>query len=147
MSNLAKALRQNQTETEKKLWLYLRSRQMVGYKFRRQQPIGPYVVDFCCLKKRLILELDGGQHTSQIEADKRRTQFLEKEGFRVIRFWDNEIFQNREGVLEKIVEFINHPHPALSPQGRGKEKKGSKEEKVPPVLPSPLAGEGRVRGK
>ena len=110
----------------------------MGYKFRRQQPVGRYVVDFCCLGKKLIIELDGGQHASQIKADRQRTKFLESEGFQVVRFWDNEVFQNLNGVIEKILECINHPHPALgtapsapqvpralraaSPQGRGKKE-------------------------
>jgi len=122
---LAQALRYNQTDTEQRLWLYLRSRQLSGHKFRRQHVIGSYIVDFCCLDRKLIIELDGGQHASQAEADKQRTKFLESEGFRLVRFWDNEVFQNIDGVLEKILELLDHPHPALSPPGRGKEKGAS----------------------
>jgi very-short-patch-repair endonuclease len=95
----ARTLRQNQTEAEKKLWSVLRRRALDGHYFRRQRPIGPYFVDFVCAKKKLIIELDGGQHAIQVAADARRTAFLEKQGYRVLRFWNNDVLTNLEGCL------------------------------------------------
>jgi very-short-patch-repair endonuclease len=91
------------------MWWLLRSGKFQGYKFRRQQPIGPYIVDFCCLRSKLIIELDGGQHAIHIKQDEVRTEFLEREGFKVVRFWDHEVFKNAEGVLDVILERLNEP--------------------------------------
>jgi very-short-patch-repair endonuclease len=90
------------TEVEKKLWQILRRKQFAGYRFRRQAPIGPYVVDFFCPKAKLIIELDGGQHADRAEHDRRRTDFLTRAGYRVLRFWNNELNQNEHGVLTLI---------------------------------------------
>lgn len=98
----ARLLRKNQTEVERLLWKQLRNRQLFGYKFRRQFPIEPYIVDFICLEIKLIIELDGGQHAEQINYDHHRSLYLEKRGFKVIRFWNNEVCKNSEGVLEAI---------------------------------------------
>ncbi len=87
----ARKLRNNQTDAEKRLWSCLRNRQLHGYKFRRQYPVGPYIVDFICLNKGLIIELDGGQHLEQEAYDARRTLFLNQKKFKVIRFWNNEM--------------------------------------------------------
>ena len=94
---------------------------MLGYKFRRQLPIGPFIVDFCCLERKLVVELDGSQHAVQQEADTIRTEWLNQEGFRVIRFWDNEVFKNTEGVMAVIVRHLEvSPSPQPSPlQGEG----------------------------
>jgi len=114
----ARNLRHNQTEAEKRLWRYLRNRQISGAKFRRQVPKGPYVVDFLCAAARLIVELDGGQHADQLEADERRTVFLQSAGYRVVRFWNNEVLQNMEGVLTVIEEALQKaPHPTPLPKG------------------------------
>jgi very-short-patch-repair endonuclease len=83
------------------LWQLLRSRQFGGIKFRRQHPVGRFVVDFACVEQRIILEADGGQHDGS-DADVRRTAWLEAEGWRVVRFWNNEILENPEGVLARI---------------------------------------------
>jgi len=101
-------LRRNQTEAEKVLWARLRSRQMTGAKFRRQQPIGRYIADFVSLETKLIVEIDGGQHDdSEGRAnDERRTAWLNEKGFRVLRFWNNEVLTNTNGVLEKISEAL-----------------------------------------
>jgi very-short-patch-repair endonuclease len=99
---IARKLRNNLTEAEKKLWYYLRNKNL-GEKFRRQQPIGPYFPDFVCLKKLLIIELDGGQHYASAD-DKIRDDYFKKEGFTVLRFWNNEVLENIEGVLIKIKE-------------------------------------------
>ncbi len=91
----------------------LRARQLNGVKFRRQHPIGRYIVDFCCPERRVVVELDGGHHASQIQADQRRTEFLVQLGYRVLRFWDHEVLTNPDAVLEQIAEAVTHPHPML----------------------------------
>ncbi len=98
----ARALRKNQTDVEKILWQHLRNRQLVGYKFRRQFPIAPYIADFACLELKLIIELDGGQHADQTNYDNKRRMFLKQRGFKIIRFWNNEVIENTAGVLEAI---------------------------------------------
>ncbi len=87
----------------------LRDRQVDQAKFRRQYPIGPYIVDFCCVERRLIVELDGGQHADTVEADEQRTNYLKRQGFRVVRFWDNDVLNNMDGVLEAIFEQLQSP--------------------------------------
>ena len=98
----AKTLRTNQTDAEIVLWYYLRAHRFFGLKFKRQKPIGSYIVDFVCLEQKLIIELDGGQHAEQVEADEKRTRFLESEGYKVLRFWNNQVLHEMEGVLEAI---------------------------------------------
>lgn len=107
LTEFAKDLRKNSTNTENHLWRYLRNRQVEGFKFRRRQPIGKYIVDFVNFEKKVIIELDGGQHFFQEEKDKIRDEWLAKEGFKVLRFWDNEVLDNTEGVLEVIRENLN----------------------------------------
>jgi very-short-patch-repair endonuclease len=116
----ARQLRRNLTEAEQALWRHLRLRQLDGHKFRRQQPIGPYIADFICFETRLIVELDGGQHSSQTTSDAERSAWLEMQGFRVMRFWNHEVLQNTEAVTERIREACLPPHPNLPPPG-GKE--------------------------
>jgi len=96
---IAKKLRKSLTEAERLLWSYLRNRQL-GVKFRRQEPIGRYIVDFVCFEKRLVVEVDGGQHGGSY--DDERDRWLNMQGFRVLRFWNNEVLKNIEGVLEVI---------------------------------------------
>ena len=122
--NLAKELRKGQTEAEKILWFKLRNRQLDGTKFRRQHPIGNYIVDFVCLEKNLIIEIDGGQHNKEQskEKDKQRTLWLEKEGYQIMRFWNNDILQNVDGVLINIKEFLKQEfHPHLTSPLKGEE--------------------------
>jgi very-short-patch-repair endonuclease len=102
LNNKARALRKNQTDVELLLWQQLRNRRLCSYKFRRQFPIAPYVADFACLELKLIIELDGGQHADQISYDNQRSLFLEQRGFKVIRFWNNDVIQNTTGILEAI---------------------------------------------
>ena len=102
LSNTAKILRKNSTQAERLIWNHLRARQLSGIKFRRQQPIGHYIVDFITFEKRIIVELDGGQHSSTIDKDRKRDEWFKKKGFCVLRFWNNEVFENLEGVLETI---------------------------------------------
>ncbi|BBC71936.1 DNA methylase [Altererythrobacter sp. B11] len=97
----ARSLRRNATDAEQALWPYLRGRRLGGLKFRRQATVGPYVADFLCAEKRLIVELDGGQHSP--EADAARTAALEQLGYRVIRFWNADVLTNRDSVLAEIL--------------------------------------------
>src|SRR5438128_2206708 len=98
----ARRLRRDLTDAERRLWAVLRERRLAGYRFRRQYPIGNFIVDFACTKYQLIVEADGGQHSDN-EADQRRTAFLQREGWRVIRFWNNDVLANTEGVVETIL--------------------------------------------
>jgi very-short-patch-repair endonuclease len=113
----AKALRQNQTEAEKLLWASLRSLRPDGTKFRRQQPIDDYIVDFVHLDKKLIIEVDGGQHNEPqtIAGDNKRTAYLESQGFHLIRFWDSDVLRNMDVVLEKIRETLAELSPSPLP--------------------------------
>ncbi|OKY74976.1 MAG: hypothetical protein BM485_11135 [Desulfobulbaceae bacterium DB1] len=126
MKNRARNLRKNQTEAEKLLWSSLRNRQIAGCKFRRQWPIGPYIVDFACLSRKLLIELDGGQHSEAIAYDETRTKFLEAQGYRVIRFWNNEMLTEPTAVLQRIYEELmqgaDRPSPQPSPHGGEGEK-------------------------
>jgi very-short-patch-repair endonuclease len=98
----AKSLRNNPTEAEKGLWQRLKSSQLEGVKFRRQEPIEGFIVDFVSLDKKIVIELDGGQHAENLDDDQRRDRCLMANGFTVLRFWNHEVFQNPEGVLEVI---------------------------------------------
>jgi len=106
----AKNLRKNVTDTEKYLWKYLRGNQLEGFKFRRQQAIGKYIIDFVNLERKIIIELDGGQDLENKE-DQLRDRWLEEQGYEVLRFWDNEVFNNIEGVLEFIRKKLFSPSP------------------------------------
>lgn len=97
------------TDTEQYLWQYLRKQQLQGVQFRRQYVIGPYIVDFICFQSRLIVECDGGQHASQQIYDQERDVYLKAQGFRILRFWNNEILENIEGVLEVIGGHLTPP--------------------------------------
>jgi very-short-patch-repair endonuclease len=122
----ARQLRRDQTDAEHRLWARLRDRQLGGAKFRRQHPIGPFVADFCCPQGKLIVELDGGQHAEDVAADEKRSRFLEAQGYRVLRFWNHDVLQNTEAVLERIVEALNDPHPCPLPgRARGKKEPGA----------------------
>ena len=101
----ARRLRRDLTDAELRLWLLLRDRRLAGYRFRRQHPVGDFIVDFACTKHHLVVEADGGQH-SDSEADARRTKILEEEGWRVIRFWNNDVLANTEGVVETILRVL-----------------------------------------
>lgn len=108
LTPLAKELRKRQTDAEQKLWLELRGRRLEGVKFKRQVPKGNYIVDFVCEEKKLIVEVDGSQHMDErAEYDEERTVYLENEGYRVIRFWSNEVLTNIKGVLLMITEVLD----------------------------------------
>lgn len=98
----ARELRRNQTKAELELWMRLRGRQL-GAKFRRQYRIGPYIADLCCVERRLVVELDGGQHSERIQADRKRSAFMTSRGFRVLRFWNDQVLRETYGVLEQIL--------------------------------------------
>jgi very-short-patch-repair endonuclease len=114
---LARRLRKNSTIAETKLWWRLRARELNGFKFVRQEPIGPYVADFVCRERRLIIEVDGGQHADS-KRDVVRDKWLREHRYRVLRFWNNDVIGNLEGVLEKILEAVSAetpPHPSPLP--------------------------------
>ena len=103
MKSHARVLRKNATDAEKLIWRRIRNRNLAGYKFRRQHAIGKYIVDFVCLERKLIVELDGSQHFERQKYDNKRTEYLKHLGFDVLRFWNNEVFDNVDGVLERIL--------------------------------------------
>ena len=103
---LARSLRRRQTDAERLLWRHLQSKQLEGFKFRRQAPIGKYIVDFVSFERKLIVEVDGGQHAVEIEKDQERENWLFTQGFNTVKFWNNEVLQNLEGVLEAIRDGI-----------------------------------------
>ena len=117
----ARTLRRNLTEAERRLWQILRLHQISGYKFRRQVPLGRYIADFVCHEARLIIELDGGQHDHLSPCEAERTAFLQGEGYRVLRFWNNEVLQNLDGVHEVIMGELGAvtPTQTLPHQGGG----------------------------
>jgi very-short-patch-repair endonuclease len=108
----AKALRSNQTEVEQRLWYHLRAHRFMDLKFKRQKPIGRYIVDFVCMERMLIIEIDGGQHSEQVEYDQLRDVWLIGQGYTVLRFWNHDVMQQLEGVLEQIrLTVIPEPSP------------------------------------
>ena len=102
----ARILRRDSTDAERAMWRLLRSRQLAGFKFRRQLPIGPYVADFACFARRLVVEIDGGQHGIAVARDAVRTRVIERHGFRVVRFWNNDMLANPKGVLTMILQAL-----------------------------------------
>ena len=104
----ARTLRKNMTKQERILWQFLRKKSINNLKFRRQYPIGKYIVDFICNENKIIIEIDGGQHNEvkNIAYDKERTKYLESKGYKVIRFWNNDIDNNIEGVYQEILKFL-----------------------------------------
>ena len=102
LTPIAKDLRKRSTDAERPLWRHLKAKQLDGLKFRRQEQIGRFIVDFVCYEKSLIVEADGGQHAVEIEKDEERTRWLEAQGFKVLRFWNHEILTNIEGVIDSV---------------------------------------------
>ena len=118
----ARALRQNMTDAERSIWQSLRSLQINGHRFRRQVPFGPYIADFVCHDPRLVIEIDGGQHHRLSPTEAKRTRFMEDQGYRILRFWNNEVLSNLEGVCAMIARALrHHPHP-VPPPSRGRER-------------------------
>jgi lysyl-tRNA synthetase class 2 len=122
------------------MWFRLRDRRLRGLKFRRQMPIDRYVVDFCCDAAHLIIELDGGQHSERVDQDVKRTRALEAKGYLVLRFWNNEVLRNIDGVIESIVETLNPspPHPNPLPNG-------AREKRARGVASDPLSHRERAK--
>lgn len=111
-------MRSAPTDAERRLWQILRAKRLEAYKFKRQVPIDHYIVDFVCLARRLIIEADGGQHSA--EGDAKRSAYLKRQGFRILRFWNSDILGNEDGVVEVILEALASPLPNPSPaEGRG----------------------------
>ncbi len=118
----AKVLRRTQTDAEQKLWYHLRAHRFMGKKFKRQKPVGRYIVDFVCLEEKLIIELDGGQHAERVDYDQERDLWLCNQGYTVFRFWNSELMSEMECVLERILTALRHETLSSSPSpvnGRG----------------------------
>jgi very-short-patch-repair endonuclease len=131
LTTAARALRSRMTDAERKLWFALKDRRFDAFKFRRQVPIGPYIADFLCFEKRLIVEVHGGQHAESVR-DAERDAWLARNAFRVVRYWNNDMLQNLEGVLTDLAaELNNTPHPSSSLRS---------------TPPSPAGGEGKRGG-
>lgn len=115
--DFVRQLRRQLTPQERRLWYLLRDRRFAHFKFRRQHPVGPYILDFACCHVHLAIELDGGQHDERAGYDARRTAWLRLQGWRVLRFWNNELMENEEAVLAKILEALvsSAPSPRPSP--------------------------------
>ena len=123
----ARALRKRLTDAERLLWRHLWNRELDGWKFRRQYPVASFIVDFICLEKNLVIEVDGGPHAENEEQDIQRSEYLNRMGYRVFRFWNNQVMQETEGVLEAILAILantdqNSPSPQPSPPLGEREK-------------------------
>ncbi|WP_454763477.1 endonuclease domain-containing protein [Cupriavidus campinensis] len=149
--SFVRALRAGMTEAEQRLWYHLRAHRFLGLKFKRQMPLGPFIADFVCIEFKLVIEADGGQHGS--EADEKRDGWFRREGYTVLRFWNNEILQQTESVLEAIRQAVLArgyvDTPALSPGPSPASGRGENTERVSRAdgcLPSPsgrgAGGEG-----
>jgi very-short-patch-repair endonuclease len=117
----SRELRNNATPAERRLWQHIRNRQLSGTRFNRQVPIGPFICDFAARTRKVIIELDGGQHAERIVEDERRTRFLASRGYRVLRFWNNDVLENVEGVLTTIQAALNDrasPGPSRMREGK-----------------------------
>jgi len=109
MLRFARTLRKSPTNAERLLWGHLRRRQLAGFKFRRQHSVGVYICDFACVEASVVVELDGSQHAERSDYDARRDSFLRSKGFRVLRFWNDDVILRTEVVLETIFEALNRP--------------------------------------
>ena len=117
---LPRALRKRLTDAERLLWRHLRNRELGGWKFRRQYPVGLFIVDFICVEKNVVIEVDGGRHSENEEQDIQRSAYLNRMGYQVFRFWNNQVLQETEAVLEAIFAILandkqNSPSPQPSP--------------------------------
>ena len=130
------------TEGERKLWALLRRKRLSGFRFRRQQPIGPYIADFFCPSAKLVIEIDGGGHAHEVQTghDALRTRWLEANGYRVLRFWNLDVFKNQTGVLGAA--YFALTHPPFRPFGPPSPSRGEAILMKNPRPPSPLEGEG-----
>ncbi|MFI5457696.1 MAG: DUF559 domain-containing protein, partial [Isosphaerales bacterium] len=110
------------TDAERRLWSRLRGEQFGGFKFRRQAPIGQFIVDFVCFERKIIVELDGSQHLLRVEEDEQRTKWLDSQGFRVLRFWNHEVFEDLDPILEAIWLALRAPPTLTLPHKGGGNK-------------------------
>ena len=133
----ARRLRRHPTDAEQTLWYLLRRRHLHPHYFRRQLPIGPYIADFVCHQKRLIIELDGGHHQLQQAQDAQRTKWLESRGYQVIRFWNNELKEDPDAVLQAILIALESPNPKTKDPARGRKPRNPHNQN-----PLSLEGEG-----
>jgi very-short-patch-repair endonuclease len=108
----ARSLRSGMTDVERLLWQAIRGKRVHAHRFRRQHPIGPYIADFACIEQRIVVELDGGQHQDQRVQDDQRTAYLQAQGWHVLRFWNNEVLNNLDGVLSTIAEHLTDAPPS-----------------------------------
>ena len=117
----ARQLRRNRTSAERRLWRELRQLKQVGCRFRQQVPIDHFIVDFACLSRRLIVEVDGGTHSTdrEVAREARRERYLKDQGFRILRVWNADVRENMEGAMDTIVAVLDTPTPDPSPQGGG----------------------------
>ena len=136
----ARELRANHTRAEARLWQALRNRRLGGWKWRRQHSVGRYITDLCCLDAQLIVELDGGQHSEDAAYDDRRTAYLASQGFKVIRFWNFEVFQSRSDVCDAILRHCGGETPSPYPLPQGGE------DESPGTLSPSCGAEGGIRG-
>jgi very-short-patch-repair endonuclease len=143
----ARRLRRDSTDAERRIWYRVRGGRIGGAKFRRQQPIGRYVVDFVCQEAKLIVELDGGQHAQRTAADAARTRWLESQGYRVIRFWNNDVLNNTEGVLAEIMKHVSVSSAPSPPAPLPRGERGVSRSAPRRGSPSPLMGEGWGEGE
>jgi len=147
--DFARRLRKDATNVEHLLWQELRAHRFFDLKFKRQQPLGDYIVDFVCLDKRVVVELDGGQHADRATYDKKRDHWLNQQGFKVLRFWNNEVLENKGGVLETIARTCGIPFPDRNPLSPTLSHEGGGSNELPSPLmeernyPSPSMGEGQ----
>ncbi len=149
MIQRARELRRSQTPHEQELWRELRAKRFSGFKFRRQAPIGRYIVDFACFSMKVIVELDGSQHQDNQDYDAARDQWLTEQGFTVLRFWNNQWAQQREAVLETVWRALRHPLPTPSPiKGEGLTPEPAGLSSISPAHDpnSPLSPRGRGAG-
>lgn len=109
MKERARSFRKGMTDAENRMWYYLRDRRLNGYKFVREYVIDYYIADFVCREKKLIIEIDGGQHEEQIDYDEKRSAFLENKGYRVFRVWNHEVLEDVQSVLSEILELLLIP--------------------------------------
>ena len=107
--DFARRLRRDMTDAERRVWARLRHNQLGGFRFRRQHPLGPFVVDFVCLEQKLVVELDGGQHAEAVDADASRTRWLNDRGYRVLRFWNHQVFEEWDVVEAEVWRLLNDP--------------------------------------
>ena len=163
ITGLARRLRREQTDAEKKLWSRIRNRQINGWKFNRQVPSGPYVLDFFCFEASLAIEVDGSQHADErVEHDRKRTAYLDQQGILVLRFWNADVLNNIDGVMQRIYLTLGQ-RPAPSPGALKRQRSSSEGEQARrplpkgrgegvnevggATIPSPLGEKVRVRGR